>query len=483
MQNIYLSSLAPVRIKLANFGFLKPLDSTEHTAYLAPERFGIVRMSRSEPIDMWAVGCLIYELLTSTLPFQCTAEDDASAVTQLDLTMLSLFCAGRISLPIDGLEQRREAIAIYLVQRLLAADPDSRWSAAMALQSKWFEDLDTVMGNELDDSPHSTPTSTSQPSESDPTIFQESDTSVTPEAPTNAPSIGELERATSLLALGAKIPHPRAPPGPDDLLNAASLGDLATARSLLSRGANTKHTNRKGRTALLLAAYHGHTEIVQLLLIAGARVTERDNNGNTPLLLAAKTGHTGTISLLLRSGARIAEQDLQDATALLLAAYNGHTAAVRFLLAHGASTAEADTTGSTALLKAAYNGHVGTMAALRDHGADPRKRNREGDTALSLAAAQGHRACVLFLLDRGAAVDRGSYDGYTPLLKAAANGHTEVARLLLLRGADAAKVAREGGVVDVAEGNEHYDTARELRAHIRGQESRRRSGRRARTAR
>lgn len=230
--------------------------------------------------------------------------------------------------------------------------------------------------------------------------------------------------------------------------------------------------------ALKRAAWSGNTTLVKRLLAAGARADVRDRNGNTAILQAAWAGQAATIDFLLQSGnSTHDERDSEGATCLLYAAYNGHNEALELLLLRGASITDSDKSGSTAPMEAAFNGHADTLAALHGHGADLRRRNRDGDTALSLAASQGHLNSVMFLLDQGVDIDQRSFDGYTPLLKAAANGHTEVARFLLCRGADTEWEVDEGDIISVAEGNEHYGTAEELRTYLRTMEIERRQQR------
>lgn len=68
--NILLQGEIP---RLADFGISRVLKSTEHSGniagsplYMAPEAF---RSIRSEQTDLWAVGVLLYQLLTGKLPF------------------------------------------------------------------------------------------------------------------------------------------------------------------------------------------------------------------------------------------------------------------------------------------------------------------------------------------------------------------------------------------------------------------------------
>jgi len=69
---------------------------------------------------------------------------------------------------------------------------------------------------------------------------------------------------TVSLALAACTSEP-------SLIRAAKEGDTETVKTLLAAGADVNAQNWVGQTALMQAAWHGHTAIVQILKEAGAR--------------------------------------------------------------------------------------------------------------------------------------------------------------------------------------------------------------------
>ncbi len=67
-------------------------------------------------------------------------------------------------------------------------------------------------------------------------------------------------------------------------------------------GVNTRDGD--GYTALMRAAWEGHTETVKVLLEAGADVNAKGNDGWTALMWAEYMGHTSIIEILKKSGAK-----------------------------------------------------------------------------------------------------------------------------------------------------------------------------------
>lgn len=88
--NVLIVQDCPVVVKIADFGLSKRGDEFKTfcgtMAYLAPEIIGEIRSrnnlkpksmrpSYSSKADMWAVGCLIYVILTNHLPFSAPTEE------------------------------------------------------------------------------------------------------------------------------------------------------------------------------------------------------------------------------------------------------------------------------------------------------------------------------------------------------------------------------------------------------------------------
>ena len=75
-------------------------------------------------------------------------------------------------------------------------------------------------------------------------------------------------------------------------------GNTELTRRLLEKGAGVNTQNRTGETALMYAAWRGHSDIVQLLLENRADVTLKNRQGDTALGLAESKEHLEIVQML-----------------------------------------------------------------------------------------------------------------------------------------------------------------------------------------
>lgn len=147
---------------------------------------------------------------------------------------------------------------------------------------------------------------------------------------------------------------------------AALDGDLSTVKEGIASGLETDVTDAEHHTALMLAAYNGHTGIVDFLLKEGAQPDITDNMNRTALMYASTGPFRETVLALLQAGA---DPDMTDSvehfTALMFAAAEGQTAVVKALLEHGADQGMKDIDGEGAYDFAVANGHSVTAALLK----------------------------------------------------------------------------------------------------------------------
>ena len=75
-------------------------------------------------------------------------------------------------------------------------------------------------------------------------------------------------------------------------------GNLEITKRLIAKGAVVNAQNRTGETALMYAAWRGHSAIVKLLLEHRADATLKNRQGDTALTLAESKGHLDIVRLL-----------------------------------------------------------------------------------------------------------------------------------------------------------------------------------------
>ncbi|MBR5894915.1 MAG: ankyrin repeat domain-containing protein, partial [Akkermansia sp.] len=132
------------------------------------------------------------------------------------------------------------------------------------------------------------------------------------------------------------------------LLSAAEKGNFAMIRLLLMAGADANETTLRGKSALYLAAEHGHLSCVQLLTQqAKVDVNAVPNfSTSTPLSIASENGHVEVVTYLLT----LPEIDANTASPLTKACQNSRKACVEALLASPKVDVNADSPLLTALI-------------------------------------------------------------------------------------------------------------------------------------
>ena len=142
-------------------------------------------------------------------------------------------------------------------------------------------------------------------------------------------------------------------------------GDISKVEEALEAGADVNSPDAEGHTALMFAAFNGHSEIVLTLLDHSAGVDRRDLMGRTALLYAATGPFPETVKILLDKGAKPNVVDSDE--------------------------------HFSPLMHAAAEGNLNVVKILIGAGADPTLKDVDGDDALSFAQQAGHQAVVDFL--------------------------------------------------------------------------------------
>jgi ankyrin repeat protein len=152
-----------------------------------------------------------------------------------------------------------------------------------------------------------------------------------------------------------------------DFFEACALGNIERASTLLARDPKlTGAYSADGFTPLGLAVFFGHEEIARQLVAAGADVNRPSRNAIhvAPLHSAVESGSLALLNLLLEHGAQ--------------------PDAVEFL-------------GATPLHSAAARGNRRMVERLLAAGADPRRKTNDGKTAAGLARQYGHEQLAVLL--------------------------------------------------------------------------------------
>lgn len=484
LQNILVVSRDPIWVKLADFGISKRTNNTSLKTrcgtpnYLAPELLGLlppqfrVGSRFTFALDMWSLGCIVYELLTSQIPFLQPAEDGYDDITEgetsdeeigaeLDIGLLFQYCQGHVGFPSDVLQTSEVSDqGIAFVENLLAPNPtvrataasalDTPWLARPAFSSPWYNDLVTnfsTLGIELR-APHGRE-SMKQLRSSDITLLLPSTADfrvLLEQALVNGfnTAAGMLLKTPSLLPIGDSIVRGLVKQevtngrlgflkillsivGYDysacgDLLHdAVTSGFTEIVQMLLDCKVNVD-SRVNGRTALLAAVEHGNLNIVKVILKNGADVNMNPSGtyGPTALQAAAGGGHLDMVKILLIHGANInaaAPELFKGRTALQVAVEGGQHEIVALLLGKGAYVNP---------LGVQHGEHLNIGQLLLDNQAnmDAPPSNLDCRTALYAAVENGDLNMVSLLLDHHA---RGQFALFT----AVRNDHLDIVNLLL----------------------------------------------------
>jgi serine/threonine protein kinase len=157
---------------------------------------------------------------------------------------------------------------------------------------------------------------------------------------------------------------------------------------------------------------------------------------DTALINAVKNGDFGEVRRLLNMGADVNAQGGFYGNALQAASFGGNEAIVRLLLDKGVDVNAKGGYFGNALQAASYGGNEAIVRLLLDKGVDINTQGGHFVNALQAASYRGNEAIVRLLLDKGADINApGGFYG-NALHAASSGGNEAIVRLLLDKGVD-----------------------------------------------
>ncbi|KAJ5234999.1 uncharacterized protein N7469_004167 [Penicillium citrinum] len=376
-KNIFVVQKPPVScwwVKIGDFGISKRArgDTELHTEigtalYKAPEISGYYESTKNlygydQAVDMWSLGCVVFELLTQTVPFE-----DALSILK--------FCDGKLPFPEDELLLKVGLEGTAFVRSLIQANPRHRLTASDALESPWI-----IQENQL------------RPALSD---IHDLKIEEKEDILRMAARTGDMNKVQHLLNQGVDINAVDAQN--QTALNLASYnGQTKVAEYLMQNDASFQILNLEGNSPWHSAVMNSRPEIIRLFVRERFETYAKNNDGYTPLGLAIIEGHLELIKLFLQSGARIKEKKAE--CCLNLAVIAGKTETVQLLLkgSTGFVAASKSCRISALVLAAAFGRQVIFHLLAETIGCDV--KNEDGLTPLIIAAATGQQEMVEYLL-------------------------------------------------------------------------------------
>lgn len=463
-----MASFDPLWVKIADFGTSKRLAHTAlrttvgTTGYMAPEllRLGPRTGNLEEftyALDIWSLGCLVHELLTSQTPF-CEIADpgetwDESGFTvtgsQTDMGMLYQYCHGNSAFPTEVLRAAQvPQEGIDFVMGLLVADPRKRpeaveaqlspWLTNTGYRSPWFTDVQrecTTLGVDLQVMDKA---GVRQLRTDD--IAKHLHNLPAGKGPLTSLLGRALEERCYFVATLLTTSRMRLledPFGAEVMrlfTRGVEEGKVDWTKVLLGCVGDVNSTLEDGRTGLQAAVMRGHSVVAKLFLQRGAHI--KVGSIRTVLQIAVENRNPEMVKVLLQStDSPFSTEHVR--TALEIAVKTGCVRILELLLAYE-SLADAVFNDQTLLQIAVDNNQTEIVQLLlqqKDVDANANPSNLHGQTALEMASRNGSTDIVKLLLKH----DAGSTLAWrvnTAFHAAVDGGRIETIRILFENGLD-----------------------------------------------
>lgn len=231
------------------------------------------------------------------------------------------------------------------------------------------------------------------------------------------------------------------------LMIAARMGSKRIVKICLRNGMDSMSYNRRGKTALHLAATSyslGADTVTDYLCEKGVDVNFQDYKGNTALMDAAQKTNISTINTLIDWGADTTIYNNAGHNALHIAVLANRTGPCRVLCENGVDPNGLDYEYKTPLHMCAQNDLDMIGEILVEYGADLEAKDPEGYLPLHYAAVASNLKALEMLLQCGANPDAKDRQDWAVLHYAANNNLLEVGNILCDADADINLKDRDG---------------------------------------
>ena len=132
-------------------------------------------------------------------------------------------------------------------------------------------------------------------------------------------SCGDVQGMQMLIKIGVHVNALHETRRGSALTVATARGQLQSVKLLIESGADVNLPAAFGVTALMNAAWGGHTKCLAMLIDAAADVNACDCDGQTALMSACRTAQENCAQLLLKAGAKVNDRDKNGNSALTIA--------------------------------------------------------------------------------------------------------------------------------------------------------------------
>ncbi|KAI1115417.1 ankyrin repeat-containing domain protein [Nemania sp. NC0429] len=285
---------------------------------------------------------------------------------------------------------------------------------------------------------------------------------------------GHYKIASDFITNSARLKPRKLEGSKNALIESVSIGKnhLKMVELLLDHTWRVDETNRKGETALHLAAAGGLLDVVKLLLKRGACCNIWDSDKRTPLHQAVINEKEDVVRTLLKAGAHVNAKDREEKTPLWYAALQrsdpvvkillkrlpeldlnaqdamgwtplhacaGSANIIELLLKAGADPMVFDRLGEPTFFTAVKPGSHRTLPVLQVYinaGIDVNTKDKNGKPLIHLIAERSNLESFKLLLESGANIHSISENGETALHFAATNNDTKILEDILKQGAN-----------------------------------------------